>query len=154
MDVRQSIEQPIRLDHTILEPKKLPSATNMMEMELEEQGHEQEEHSAQNGDFTRDNCATDTKSPLKKITSSTKIAEQTVAPYLAKHIPEQYAHPVQQGLTNSNPALPTKAQPKDPNTTYCYRHRPDSKCRRTAEEPTMESIQRVSTLTCQLYTVF
>jgi F-box and WD-40 domain protein MET30 len=68
-----------------------------------------------------------------------KLAGQTVAPFLAKHIPEQYAPlGTQAGPTSS------QAKPKDPNTKYCYRHRPDSKCRRTADEPSMENLQRVS----------
>ena len=30
-----------------------------------------------------------------------------------------------------------------PNTKYCYRHRPDLKCRRQADEPSMEQLQQV-----------
>jgi hypothetical protein len=67
--------------------------------------------------------------------SARKVADQTVAPFLARHIPEQYA-PL--GLTPQ----PSTSR-KDPNTKYCYRHRPDSKCRRTADEPTMENLQWV-----------
>lgn len=70
--------------------------------------------------------------------STTKMAGQSVAPFLAKHIPDQYA-PL--GAPQS-----TMTTRKDPNTKFCYRHRPDSKCRRTADEPTMEILQRVSTL--------
>lgn len=71
------------------------------------------------------------------ITSTNKIAGQTVAPFLAKHIPEQYAPlGVSQPNTDSNTL-------KDPNSKYCYRHLPDSKCRRTADEPRMENLQRV-----------
>jgi F-box/WD-40 domain protein MET30 len=70
------------------------------------------------------------------ISSTTKLAGQTVAPFLAKHIPEQYA-PLGLG------PQPATSSRKDPNTKFCYRHRPDSKCRRTADEPTMENLQRV-----------
>lgn len=67
--------------------------------------------------------------------ASSRTAGQTVAPFLAKHIPLQYA-PL-------GTVLPPAASRRDPNTKYCYRHRPDSKCRRTADEPTMENLQRV-----------
>ena len=71
------------------------------------------------------------------ISATSKHAGQTVAPFLAKHIPEQYA-PVG-GLDVS-----VNAKMKDPNTKYCYRHRPDLKCRRQANEPSMDQLQHVS----------
>lgn len=84
---------------------------------------------------SKDNCNGEHDGPEATITisSTSRVAAQTVAPYFAKHIPEQYA-PL--GVPQSNAK-------KDPNTKYCYRHRPDSKCRRTADEPTMENLQRV-----------
>ncbi|KAN0095516.1 WD40 repeat-like protein [Hyaloscypha variabilis] len=85
---------------------------------------------------TQDNCDGDHNSefdPRITLSSTSKMAGQTVAPFLAKHIPDQYAPlpKVQQAATSQ----------KDPNTKYCYRHRPDAKCRRTADEPTMENLQ-------------
>ena len=71
------------------------------------------------------------------ISATSKQAGQTVAPFLAKHIPEQYA-PVG-GLD-----VAANAKMKDPNTKYCYRHRPDLKCRRQANEPSMDQLQHVS----------
>lgn len=71
------------------------------------------------------------------ISAMSKQAGQTVAPFLAKHIPEQYASGG--GLDSSG-----KAKMKDPNTKYCYRHRPDLKCRRQANEPSMDQLQHVS----------
>lgn len=71
------------------------------------------------------------------ISASSKQAGQTVAPFLAKHIPEQYAPGG--GLDSSG-----NAKVKDPNTKYCYRHRPDLKCRRQADEPSMDQLQHVS----------
>ena len=68
--------------------------------------------------------------------STTKQAEKMVAPFLAQHIPQQY-NPL-----GSNP-LPQNA-PEKSNTKYCYRHRPDLKCRRQADEPSMEQLQNVS----------
>ena len=86
---------------------------------------------------SHDNCddKTDTFDPSSSIASTKRFAGQTVAPFLARHIPEQYAP---QGVIQRPPT-----SRKDPNTKYCYRHRPDSKCRRTADEPTMENLQRV-----------
>ncbi|KAF7903844.1 uncharacterized protein EAE98_006191 [Botrytis deweyae] len=83
-----------------------------------------------------DNCRADHdhSDPTITISSTSKLAGQTVAPFLAKHIPEQYAP--------FGPPQTTSISRKDPNTKYCYRHRPDSKCRRTADEPTMENLQR------------
>ncbi|TVY59595.1 putative E3 ubiquitin ligase complex SCF subunit sconB [Lachnellula suecica] len=75
--------------------------------------------------------------PTITLSSTSKVAGLTVAPFLAKHIPEQYAP---MGVPSSSTKKDTSK--KDPNTKYCYRHRPDSKCRRTADEPTMENLQR------------
>ncbi|KAL4785410.1 WD40-repeat-containing domain protein [Aspergillus varians] len=63
-----------------------------------------------------------------------KIATQSVAPFLAKHIPEQYAPLGTQSI------LP--AELSSANSKYCYRHRPDLKCRRQADEPSMDKLQR------------
>lgn len=73
------------------------------------------------------------------ISASSKQAGQTVAPFLAKHIPQQYAPGG--GLDSLG-----NARVKDPNTKYCYRHRPDLKCRRQANEPSMDQLQHVSSL--------
>ena len=74
------------------------------------------------------------------ISASSKQAEDTVAPFLAKHIPEQYAPAG--GLDSSG-----NTKMNDPNTKYCYRHRPDLKCRRQANEPSMEQLQHVGSPT-------
>ncbi|KAL6716869.1 hypothetical protein ACLMJK_004781 [Lecanora helva] len=68
------------------------------------------------------------------ISTSSKQAGQAVAPFLAKHIPDQYAPGG--GLDSSG-----NTKVKDPNTKYCYRHRPDLKCRRQANEPSMDQLQ-------------
>lgn len=75
------------------------------------------------------------------ISSTSKHAGQTIAPFLAKHIPQQYAPLGLHGQVE-RPSHDDAAQ-KDPNTKFCYRHRPDLKCRRTADEPLMENLQRV-----------
>ncbi|KAH8812140.1 putative E3 ubiquitin ligase complex SCF subunit sconB [Xylogone sp. PMI_703] len=87
-----------------------------------------ERHSKNHGD-SQDGVA---HNKSLSLSSTSRVAGQTVAPFLAKHIPNQYA-PL--GGPSSRPR-------KDPNTKYCYRHHPDTKCRRTADEPTMENLQR------------
>lgn len=75
------------------------------------------------------------------IPSSSKHAEQTVAPFLAEHIPMQY-NPVG-SAPRSRPLSMDKADKtsKLTNSKFCYRHRPDLKCRRQANEPSMEQLQ-------------
>lgn len=79
---------------------------------------------------------TEAKDTSIAISTTSKLAEQTVAPFLAKHIPDQYAPLGASGQVMS----PTN---KNPNTKYCYRHRPDLKCRRQADEPSMDQLQHV-----------
>ena len=69
------------------------------------------------------------------ISATSKQAGQTVAPFLAKHIPDQYA-------PAGGSDVSTRGR-ENPNTKYCYRHRPDLKCRRQANEPSMDELQRV-----------
>lgn len=83
-----------------------------------------------------DNCDHDDQIPSISISSTSKMAGQTVAPFLARHIPKQYAPLGSQRSTSDD-------SQKDPNTKFCYRHRPDVKCRRTADEPSMDNLQRV-----------
>ncbi len=78
----------------------------------------------------------DVSGPEISISSTSKLAGQTVAPFLAKHIPEQYA-PLGIQTQLENPSNKTS------NTKYCYRHRPDLKCRRQVDEPSMEQLQLV-----------
>ena len=67
------------------------------------------------------------------ISTSPESASLAVAPFLMKHIPGQYAPQGQPDSSN-----------RDPSTRYCYRHRPDLKCRRQVDEPSMDMLQRVS----------
>lgn len=74
------------------------------------------------------------------IAATAKHASQTVAPFLTKHIPAQYAH---QGMPNAGPN--TIDGGPNSNTKFCYRHRPDMLCRRQADEPSMVQLQKVTT---------
>jgi hypothetical protein len=90
---------------------------------------------------TRENCdrrrpGEDDASRLPNI--SQHSMSQSVTPFLREHIPTLYA-PI------GKPDLPSmmNLKNKDPNSKYCYRHRPDSKCRRAADESKMALIQSV-----------
>lgn len=84
-------------------------------------------------DDTEDDPASPGQSKVS-TTSPAKLANGNVAPFLTRHIPEQYA-PLG--------PRPDESQPSSANSRYCYRHRPDLKCRRQADEPSMEQLQRV-----------
>ncbi|KAL6866997.1 WD40-repeat-containing domain protein [Trichoderma novae-zelandiae] len=97
---------------------------------------------------SRDNCDRrregEEETPSKGLVKMPfDLVGKTLSPFLKEHIPGQYA-PVGKNLkkedqTGASNAL---ANIKDPNTKYCYRHRPDSKCRRAADETKMGTIQR------------
>jgi F-box/WD-40 domain protein MET30 len=87
-----------------------------------------EHHERRTRDHGKDNTTTQA--------SSARLASQAVAPFLTRHIPNQYAP-----LGNTN-GENTNA-PKDPNSKFCYRHRPDMLCRRQADEPSMDKLQKV-----------
>lgn len=89
---------------------------------------------AHHNDVTKDKSIT--------IASTAKHAPQNVTNFLAKHIPVQYA-PQGQRIPDSLAVGGTG----DSNTKYCYRHRPDMLCRRQADEPSMEKLQKVSSPT-------
>lgn len=65
--------------------------------------------------------------------------KKDIAPFLTKHIPQQYAP---QGSKEQQETAEQNGGEKA-NTRFCYRHRPDLKCRRPADEPTMEQLQSV-----------
>lgn len=87
----------------------------------------------------RDNCdREETDAPRRLVKMPSDLVGKTVSPFLKEHIPGIYAPVGKEGLPNSNSNL----RPKDGSTRFCYRHRPDSKCRRTADESKMGLIQR------------
>lgn len=88
---------------------------------------------------TRDHDSDAVKDKSITIASTAKHAPQTIAPFLAKHIPGQYA-PLGGSITGQRIIEKTP----DPNSKFCYRHRPDMLCRRQADEPTMDKLQKVS----------
>ena len=87
-----------------------------------------EHHERRARDYGRENTTNNA--------SNARLASQAVAPFLARHVPNQYA-PL--GIANGE----NTNTPKDPNSKFCYRHRPDMLCRRQADEPSMDKLQKV-----------
>jgi F-box/WD-40 domain protein MET30 len=92
---------------------------------------------------SRDNCDRSRHqqpSALSRPTVAPELMGKAVTPFLRDHIPGLYA-PLnkldQQASTDTTPN-------KDSNTKFCYRHRPDAKCRKVADETKMAKIQSVS----------
>lgn len=81
---------------------------------------------------------------------SSELVSMAVSPFLKEHIPGIYA-PIGKGKQNQSTRLTATTTPAprqtDPNSKFCYRHSPDSKCRRAADETKMGFIQSVSLLT-------
>lgn len=78
----------------------------------------------------------DSRGPDDTTDTLAELARQNVAPFLAKYHPRQYA-PLRS--EDGTPEIPRPV-----NAGYCYRHQPDSKCRRQADEQSMRQLQRVS----------
>lgn len=89
------------------------------------------------GNASDSNQVKDNQIERERATSKSKLADETVAPFLAKHIPSQYAP------LGTNPSKSIGTPPPHMNSRYCYRHRPDLKCRRQADEPSMDHLQWV-----------
>ena len=71
---------------------------------------------------------------ISRIATTSRATGQAITPFLVKNIPALYAP------TGSKPI---ESSLRDRSTKFCYRHRPDLKCRRTANEPSMDNLQRV-----------
>lgn len=76
------------------------------------------------------------------INMPSNLVGQTVTPYLKEHVPNLYA-PVSKIASSHSMELSTTR--KNYNSKFCYRHRPDSKCRKAADEDKMVMIQTVCT---------
>ncbi|KAJ4391281.1 hypothetical protein N0V93_004898 [Gnomoniopsis smithogilvyi] len=82
----------------------------------------------------------DERSRLTNMPSN--LANQAVTPYLKEHVPTLYA-PVSKLDTSHahNHDHDHESFSQNFNSKYCYRHRPDLKCRKTADEDKMAMIQ-------------
>ncbi|KAK7428574.1 E3 ubiquitin ligase complex SCF subunit scon-2 [Neonectria magnoliae] len=103
--------------------------------------HRQQQPSKDNCDRTR----SDEEINPRLVKMSSALVGKTVSPFLKEHIPGLYA-PIGKGRqlvgipSNASNSGPT-VRKRDPNSKFCYRHRPDSKCRRAADETKMGFIQ-------------
>lgn len=79
---------------------------------------------------------------------SAALVGKTVTPFLREHVPGLYA-PVSK--IDSVEKDSSKTPSVDTNSRFCYRHRPDSKCRRAADESKMAKIQSVRNDTPSLH---
>ena len=76
--------------------------------------------------------------PLADKHEYVKVARpnpQVVESFMVKHVPAQY-NPQGNTLDTASP------RPTESNTKFCYRHRPDMLCRKQADEPTMDLLQK------------
>lgn len=91
---------------------------------------------------SRDNCDRrrfQQESHSRISTVAPELVGKAVAPFLRDHIPGLYAP-----LGKAELAPIDAGRDRDSNSKFCYRHRPDAKCRRVADETKMSMIQRVS----------
>jgi F-box and WD-40 domain protein MET30 len=91
---------------------------------------------------SKENCdrrRPDEEDASRLVSMPPQLVGKTVTPFLKEHIPGLYA-PIGKPETQT-PA--TMREEKDPNSRFCYRHRPDAKCRRAADESKMVKIQSV-----------
>lgn len=112
---------------------------------LSDTSHEHSQHQHQ---LSKDNCdrtRSDEEINPRLVKMSSALVGKTVSPFLKEHIPGLYA-PIGKSrqLVGANPNSAPTVRKRDPNSKFCYRHRPDSKCRRAADETKMGFIQSVS----------
>ncbi|KAK5989867.1 putative E3 ubiquitin ligase complex SCF subunit scon-2 [Cladobotryum mycophilum] len=103
------------------------------------------DHTADPQPPSKDNCdrrrPTEEEPPRGLIKMPSDLVGKTLSPFLKEHIPDLYA-PIGKNNNKDTGMSNALTTTKDPNTKYCYRHRPDSKCRRAADETKMGIIQR------------
>jgi len=116
-------------EHSLVEAEWEQPSRKRLRLSLaeEEDDCEENSHSQHISDALKDKSIT--------IASTAKHARNTVAPFLARHIPSQYAPLGKNGKSNIDAG-------EDSNSKFCYRHRPDMLCRRQADEPSMDKLQK------------
>lgn len=80
-------------------------------------------------------------SRITNMNVPSNLVGQAVTPYLKDHIPSLYSPVTKIDSTHTRQSFP-----KNFNSKYCYRHSPDSKCRKSANEDKMAMIQSVRRL--------
>lgn len=107
---------------------------------------------ATEGQPSRNNCdrrRPDEENPSRLVNMSSQLLGKTVTPFLREHMPGVYA-PIGKPEAQMPHML---RQEKNPNSKFCYRHRPDAKCRRAADENKMVTIQNVSSFCFNWYSL-
>lgn len=129
----------------------LPIAANGGSLKVTDTGFDSEQLDDNSGNQpSKNNCdrhRSDQEINPRLVKMPSELVGKTVSPFLKEHIPGLYAPfgKVKAAMPmspNSNDT--TVIRKKDPNSKFCYRHRPDSKCRRAADESKMGFIQSVS----------
>lgn len=71
------------------------------------------------------------------VIPASNLAGKNIAPFITRHIRDLYA-PMNRYEPTEKPNVMMSS-----NSRYCYRHRPDLKCRRQADELSMDQLQNV-----------
>jgi hypothetical protein len=89
--------------------------------------------------FQHENVGDESEQDEIAISTTGKTASKTITPFLAKHIPNTY-NPMNQNQPAAGSAG-VEESASTTNTKFCNRHRPDRKCRRQADGPSMDQLQ-------------
>ncbi|CAN8097126.1 unnamed protein product [Discula destructiva] len=82
------------------------------------------------------NCDREDRTRLANMNMPSNLVGQAVTPYLKEHVPSLYAP-----VSKIDASYSRQSLTKNFNSKFCYRHRPDSKCRKSADEDKMAMIQ-------------
>lgn len=102
---------------------------------------------ASNHDLHHDRSSSSTlkREALQHTTPHTKHADMNLSTFLHEHIPTSYNPTGDSSNTHhshkDHHSHHHGSDDQRPNTKFCYRHRPDLKCRRQANETSMEQLQ-------------
>ncbi|QPC74354.1 hypothetical protein HYE68_005106 [Fusarium pseudograminearum] len=124
----------------------LPSTTNGDSLKVTDSDLDTELDDSSQQQPSKNNCdrqRSDQEINPRLIKMPSDLVGKTVSPFLKEHIPGLYAPFGKASMPLSPPPTSdtTVVRKKDPNSKFCYRHRPDSKCRRAADESKMGFIQ-------------
>ncbi|RGP72341.1 f-box and wd-40 domain-containing met30 [Fusarium longipes] len=125
----------------------LPSTTNGDSLKVTDTDFDSEQlDDSSQQQPSKNNCdrhRSDQEINPRLVKMPSELVGKTVSPFLKEHIPGLYAPFGKAAMPLSPPPTnnTTLVRKKDPNSKFCYRHRPDSKCRRAADESKMGFIQ-------------
>ncbi|KAF4119324.1 F-box and WD-40 domain protein MET30 [Geosmithia morbida] len=142
-DAFKTTTPPLDIDATMAPSPPLTLAGDDVPAapQSQQQQQQQQQPSKENCDRRRPE---DEEDASRFVKMRGDLVGKHVSPFLKEHIPGQYAPVGKQQADDAADDTKDSAavQAKDPNTRFCYRHRPDSKCRRAADETKMGMIQR------------